>query len=59
MILVAVPLTCGIVVGLFIDIWEMRSAAKNAVAKPPTVTFRSIKSAGQLTQVVDFHDNFG
>ena len=46
-------------VGLFIEILGMRSAAKGAVAKPPTVLFQSIRSAGHASQVVDFHDNFG
>ena len=44
---------------MFIEIWDMRSAAKGAVAKPPAVLFRSIGSAGYASQVVDFHDNFG
>ena len=63
-IIVAVPVTCGMVVilralGLFIEIWEIRSAAKGAVEILPAVLFWSIGSAGHASQVVDFHDNFG
>ena len=44
---------------MIIDNLGMRSVAKGAVAKPPTVLFQSIRSAGHASQVVDFHDNFG
>jgi hypothetical protein len=64
-IIVAVPVCCGMlgcvkgIEGLFLDIWDLRSAAKGAFAKPPPVLFWSIENAGHASQVVDFHDNSG
>ena len=44
---------------MFFEVWDKRSAARGAVAKPPAVLFWSIGIAGYASQVVDFHDNFG
>jgi hypothetical protein len=44
---------------MIFEIWDMRSAEKGAVGKPPAILFWSIGSAGGASKVVDFYDNFG
>ena len=42
-----------------LTIWDRRSVASGEKLKPLAILFGSIRIEGQLTQVVDFHDNFG
>jgi len=63
--IVAFPVMCGIVSACkalrrsFFEIWGSGSAASGRKLKPPAVLSDRSAPKAKLTQVVDFHDNFG